>query len=122
MASQGFLSFVMDHNGSGGSASAVTPIVVHPGARLSNAIKVLRAWFVSRTLYEEWVALPETALRSLFWLNMLGPQWVVGFFTLVSPPILVHPGATRRELPLQERVNPAQSYAYPLVFFFSRGQ
>ena len=50
----------------------------------------------------------------------IGPQWVVGFFTLAFPLILARSGATRRELPLAERVNPAQSHAYPLAFFFSR--
>ena len=39
MASLGFLSSVKDHDGSGGSASVATPLVVHPGVRLSNTNK-----------------------------------------------------------------------------------
>ena len=39
MASLGFISFVKDHEGSRVSASVATPLVVHPGVRLSNTNK-----------------------------------------------------------------------------------
>ena len=74
MASLGFLSSVKDHDGSGGSASVATPLVVHPGVRLSNTNKgfVCRA----RASKNEFLCVWAARISSLITEIERWPPWV----------------------------------------------